>query len=108
MTAIVAIESMELRKKLTVSAYAAKIGKNSMELSEGEHHTVINLLYGLFLKSGNDATEVIAEGSPFGREGFIHMMNRKAESLSLSDTHFTNPSVYQVRVINIVLLMIFS
>lgn len=92
MTAIVALESMQIDERLTVSKYAAEIGENSMGLSENEKLKLEDLLYGLFLMSGNDATEVIAEESPFGREGFVHLMNEKAESLGLSDTHFTNPS----------------
>ncbi|MBI4091715.1 MAG: D-alanyl-D-alanine carboxypeptidase [Candidatus Levybacteria bacterium] len=92
MTAIIALENMDIDKKLTVNTKAAQIGENSMGLTEGETYTLKELLYGLILHSGNDAAEVIAQGSRFGRENFIYLMNKKAEDLGLSDTRFTNPS----------------
>lgn len=92
MTAIIALENGDLDDKYVVSKKAAQIGENSMGLSEGEKITLDELLYGLILLSGNDAAEVIAENSKFGRENFVYIMNKKAEDLGLTDTHFTNPS----------------
>lgn len=95
MTAIVALENLHPADKLTVDAHAATIGEDSMGLSLGEKLTVSELMHGLFLNSGNDASEVLAAGSPFGRENFIFQMNKKAEDLGLSNTRFTNPSGLQ-------------
>lgn len=95
MTAVIAIENMDLNSKLTVSKSAAEIGEGTMGLGEGEIHTLEDLLYGLLLQSGNDAAETIAQGSKFGRENFIHLMNKKAEDMGLSNTRFTNPSGLQ-------------
>lgn len=95
MTAIVVLENMYVDNTITVSKNAAEIGENSMGLSEGEVHTVEDLLYGLILMSGNDAAEALAQGSPFGREGFLHLMNKRAETIGVSDTRFTNPSGLQ-------------
>lgn len=95
MTAIVALENLHSADTLTVEARAATIGEDSMGLSMGEKLTVVELMHGLFLNSGNDASEVLAQGSPFGRENFIYQMNKKAEDLGLSATHFTNPSGLQ-------------
>ncbi|OGH17075.1 MAG: hypothetical protein A3C30_02415 [Candidatus Levybacteria bacterium RIFCSPHIGHO2_02_FULL_40_18] len=92
MTAIVALENDDITKEYTVSQKAAQVGENSMGLSEGEVYTLKDLLYGLILHSGNDAAETITQGSRFGRENFIYLMNKKVEDLGLSDTHFTNPS----------------
>lgn len=92
MTATVALENSKLDKEFKVSHAAANIGEDSMGLGEGEVLPLSDLIYGLVLNSGNDAAEVIAEGSPFGRDNFVYLMNRKAEYLGLTNTHFTNPS----------------
>ncbi len=92
MTAIVALENDDLNREIKIGKDAASIGENTMGLSEGEILTMEDLLYGLILLSGNDASEAIAQGMPFGRENFVYLMNKKAEDLGLSDTHFTNPS----------------
>lgn len=91
-TAIVAIENENLKKILTVSKKASEIGENSMGLEEGERLSLEELLYGLILLSGNDAAETIAQGSSFGRENFVYLMNKKTEDLGLGSTHFTNPT----------------
>ena len=95
MTAIVALENLELNKTVTVTKSAAEIGEGSMGLSEGEKLKIEELLYGLILKSGNDAAETLAQTSKFGREDYLHLMNKKAEDLGLSNTRFTNPSGLQ-------------
>ncbi|RJQ26497.1 D-alanyl-D-alanine carboxypeptidase [Candidatus Parcubacteria bacterium] len=92
MTAIIAIENEDIKKEIVINKRAAAVGENSMGLSEGEILKLKDLLYGLVLPSGNDAAEAIAEGSRFGRDNFVYMMNKKAEDLGLTDTHFTNPS----------------
>jgi D-alanyl-D-alanine carboxypeptidase (penicillin-binding protein 5/6) len=92
MTAIVIIENENLDELVTVSKRASSVGENSMMLKEDEKFTRRDLLYGLILPSGNDAAEVLAETSSVGRENFIYLMNKKAEQLGLTDTHFTNPS----------------
>jgi D-alanyl-D-alanine carboxypeptidase len=92
MTAIVAIENFDLSKEITINKKEAEIGENTMGLSEGETAAVEDLLYGLILHSGNDASEALARGSVFGRDNFVYLMNKKAEELGLTDTRFTNPS----------------
>lgn len=90
MTAFIALEE-GVDKRYRVSADAL-VGENSMGLTEGEVFTLEELLYGLLLPSGNDAAEVIAEGSKYGREGFVREMNKRAKQLEMDDTNFTNPS----------------
>ncbi len=92
MTAIIALENLNLSEKVVVTKNASEIGEGTMGLSDGESLTVNELLYGLLLQSGNDAAETIAQTSKFGRSRFLHLMNKKAEDLGLSNTRFTNPS----------------
>lgn len=92
MTAVVALENEDFDQVVKVSKKAASIGENSMGLSEGEILNVKDLLYGLILPSGNDAAQALAEGGKLGRKNFIYLMNKKAQDLGLSNTHFTNPS----------------
>lgn len=91
MTAIVALETYAPDQKLEVTE-ADLVGENSMGLLNGEELPFSELLYGMMLPSGNDAAEVIARNSSFGRENFVYLMNKKAEDLGLSNTRFTNPS----------------
>lgn len=92
MTAIVALENMSPDESVTISTDAANVGEDSMGLTQNETLTLKELLYGLFLHSGNDAAEAIADSSKFGRDNFVFLMNKKAEDLGLTDTHFTNPT----------------
>lgn len=92
MTALIALENAPLDKEITVSDQAATVGEDSMGVSVGERYTLKELLYGLMLVSGNDASEAIAESIGGRREVFISMMNAKAESLGLKDTKYVNPS----------------
>ncbi len=91
MTAIVAIENGRLGDTVTVSRRAAGKEGSSLYLKAGEKIKLENLLYGLMLRSGNDAAEAIAEHVGGSLEGFVFLMNRKAEELGLSHSHFANP-----------------
>lgn len=61
-----------------------------MGLVEGEDITVENLLYGILVHSGNDAAYALADN--YGFEKFITLMNEKARSLNMKNTHFENPA----------------
>jgi D-alanyl-D-alanine carboxypeptidase (penicillin-binding protein 5/6) len=61
-----------------------------MGLSAGEVMTVREVMYGLFLRSGNDAAETLGAGI-VSRDRFISLMNRKAAALHMKDSHFTTP-----------------
>jgi D-alanyl-D-alanine carboxypeptidase len=61
-----------------------------MGLSVGEKLRVRDLLYGLFLRSGNDAAETLG-GGIVPRDRFVRLMNRKAAALRMVDSHFTTP-----------------
>ena len=57
----------------------------------GEEMSLEHMLYGLMLRSGNDAATAIAEHIGGSLEGFVMMMNDKAEQLGMSQSHFENP-----------------
>lgn len=63
-----------------------------MGLKSGETVPLIDLLYGAILPSGADATQALAIYTAGDEEGFVEMMNEKAEEMGLLDTHFTNTS----------------
>ena len=92
MTAIVAIEQGNLADLVTVSKNAAGKEGSSIYLKAGEKVSLSTLLYGLMLRSGNDAAVAIAEHVGGSLEGFVFMMNEKAAQLGMTDTHFSNPS----------------
>ncbi len=91
MTAIVAIEYGQLSDKVKVGVHAYGVEGSSIYLRLGEEMSLQHLLYGLMLRSGNDAATAIAEHVGGTVEGFVMMMNEKAELLGLTNTHFENP-----------------
>ncbi|MFC3750713.1 D-alanyl-D-alanine carboxypeptidase family protein [Paenibacillus sp. GCM10012306] len=91
MTAIVAIENGKLSDKVKVGKNAFAKEGSSLFLKNGEEMTLENMLYGLMLRSGNDAATAIAEHVGGSEDGFVYLMNTKAEELGLIHTHFANP-----------------
>ncbi len=91
MTAIVAIEAGSLSDKVKVSLRAYGVEGSSIYLHSGEEMNLHHMLYGLMLRSGNDAATAIAEHIGGSLEGFILMMNEKAEQLGMTNSHFMNP-----------------
>jgi D-alanyl-D-alanine carboxypeptidase (penicillin-binding protein 5/6) len=91
-TAMVAVDDAgSLDRMVQVTKAATQITPSVMGLSPGEKLTVRQLLDGLFLDSGNDAAEALAQGI-VPRERFIRQMNQKAQSIGLTASHFVNPS----------------
>jgi serine-type D-Ala-D-Ala carboxypeptidase (penicillin-binding protein 5/6) len=91
-TAMVAVDDAgSLDRVVQVTPEATQVVPSVMGLSAGERVTVRQLLDGLFLDSGNDAAEALAQGI-VPRDRFIRQMNQKAKSIGLSDSHFVNPS----------------
>lgn len=91
MTALVAIERGDLDQVITTSEKAWGVEGSSLYLALGERRTLRELLYGLMLRSGNDAAVAIAEGLAGSVGGFVRWMNRRAAELGLQNTHFTDP-----------------
>ena len=92
MTALIVCQQCNVLDRMRIPAEAVGIEGSSMYLREGEVLTVQELLYGLMLSSGNDAAIALAIYCGGTMEGFVGMMNDKARSLGLGDTHFENPN----------------
>ncbi|WP_212138403.1 D-alanyl-D-alanine carboxypeptidase family protein [Metabacillus litoralis] len=90
-TAILAIESGKLNEMATVSEQAIRAEGSSVYLQKGEKIKLEDLVYGLMLRSGNDAAVAIAEHVGGSLEGFVVMMNQKAEEIGMTNTEFANP-----------------
>ncbi|HXJ49244.1 MAG TPA: serine hydrolase, partial [Candidatus Acidoferrum sp.] len=91
-TAMVAVDDAgSLDRVVEVTPGATQVIPSVMGLSAGERLTVRQLLDGLFLDSGNDAAEALAQGI-VPRDRFIRQMNQKAKSIGLTGSHFVNPS----------------
>lgn len=93
MTAIVALELGEgrLDEIVTVSKNAAQLGGSTMRLRTGDQYQLEELLLGLLLRSGNDASIAIAEHLAGSTEAFVERMNEKALELGATSTRFANP-----------------
>ncbi len=91
MTAIVVLENSNLNNTVEVSKKAASTGGSRLGLKTGDKITIRDLLYGLLLCSGNDASISLAENIAGSVENFINLMNKKAEELNLFNTHFESP-----------------
>lgn len=91
MTAIVIIENSNLNDIVEVSQKAAGTGGSRLGLKKGDKVSIRDLLYGLMLRSGNDAAVALAEFVGGSIENFAELMNNKAEELGLKCTHFVTP-----------------
>ena len=92
MTAILTIEAGDLDSEFTVDSYAICVEGTSMGLQEGDRVSRRDLLYGILLPSGNDAANAAAVSVSGSIGAFVELMNKKAEQLGLSSTHFVTPS----------------
>ena len=91
MTAIVALEFGNLFDKITVSSKAASMGGSSAGLKAGEVVTLEELIYGLMMRSGNDASIAIAEHISGNTADFAKLMNHKAVEIGAYNTNFVTP-----------------
>ena len=91
MTALIAIENLDLSKEIEIDSRAIGIDGSSVYLKEGEIMSAEALLYSLMLRSANDAAEALAYEICGDIDSFCYLMNERAKSLSLNDTHFKNP-----------------
>jgi D-alanyl-D-alanine carboxypeptidase len=91
MTAIIAIEEKNLSDVVKISKNASLVAPLKAGFKEGDEVTVETLLYAALMKSGNDAAVALAEAVAGSEEMFVHLMNRKADAIGLTDTKFINP-----------------
>ncbi|MFQ6944413.1 MAG: D-alanyl-D-alanine carboxypeptidase family protein [Clostridia bacterium] len=91
MTTIVILEKADLNETVTVSVKAGGTGGSRLGLKRGDKTSVKDLLYGLMLRSGNDAAVALAEHVGGSVKEFAELMNEKAAELGLTNTHFVTP-----------------
>ena len=91
MTAIVVIENADLNKTVEISKKSASTGGSRLGLKTGDKITINHLLYGLMLRSGNDAAVALAESISGSVSDFAILMNNKAKELGLKNTNFETP-----------------
>ena len=91
MTALVAIKYGDLDKKIEISSKSAGIRGSTVGYKAGEMIPLRELIYGLMLRSGNDAAIAVAEGIGGSVEGFVRLMNEYAGQIGLCSTHFESP-----------------
>lgn len=93
LTALLAIENLDLNKTIVVSKTAISEtpnGSSVIYLQPGEIITLKDVLYGLLLKSGNDAANVLAENVSGNIDKFVVLMNDKLKEIGCTNTHFSN------------------
>ena len=92
MTCIIALENAtNLDQKITAGEEILKVDGTNIYVQVGEELTIKDLLYGLMLRSGNDAATVLANHIFETEEIFINKMNEKAKELGMNNTTFQNP-----------------
>ncbi|MFD2214164.1 D-alanyl-D-alanine carboxypeptidase family protein [Metabacillus endolithicus] len=97
MTMLLIMESLDKDQitwdeKVRTSEYAASMGGSQIFLEPGEEMTVEQMLKGIAIGSGNDASVAMAEKIAGSVDEFVNMMNKKVEELGLKNTHFKNPT----------------
>lgn len=92
MTAVLAIESGKLEDKVTIGSEINTSYGSGIYIKEGEILTLRDLVYGLMLRSGNDAALAIAHYVGGSVDEFVNLMNKKAKELKMINTTFNNPS----------------
>ncbi|MDP3769615.1 MAG: L,D-transpeptidase family protein [bacterium] len=88
MTGLVALESIDRFKILTVTNSAVETFGNTGKLTIGDTFKSQDLLYPLILASSNDAATLYAQQV----YGFIDIMNQKARAIGLNNTHYKEPT----------------
>jgi serine-type D-Ala-D-Ala carboxypeptidase (penicillin-binding protein 5/6) len=77
-------------EKVSTSEYAASMGGSQIFLQAGEEMTVQEMLKGIAMASGNDASVAMAEKLAGSEENFVQMMNERAQQLGMKNTNFVN------------------
>ncbi|GGG57167.1 D-alanyl-D-alanine carboxypeptidase family protein [Paenibacillus radicis (ex Gao et al. 2016)] len=82
--------TIKLTDKVQASEYASSMGGSQIFLEPGEEMTVDDMIKGIALASGNDASVAMAEKLAGTEQQFVAKMNEKAQQLGLKETHFAN------------------
>ena len=92
MTAVIAIESNKLDEIITVDESILSAYGSGIYIQVGEKMSLKDMLYGLMLRSGNDAAVMIATYVAGSEESFVGLMNDKAKKIGMKNTVFVNSS----------------
>ena len=90
MTATIALENGNLKDKYTAKEEILQMYGTSIYLEYNEKMSLEDLLYGLMLRSGNDAAVVISNNISKDEKSFVKLMNKKAKKLGMNNTIFSN------------------
>lgn len=90
-TALAALNYGNLDEEVTISEKASGMHGSQVGYKKGEKVTIRELVYGLMLKSGNDAAIALAEARGGSVDGFLNIMNEYALEMGLTNTHFESP-----------------
>ncbi|GAA0743267.1 D-alanyl-D-alanine carboxypeptidase family protein [Clostridium oceanicum] len=90
-TTLVTLKYGNLDKEVKISENAAKIKGSTVGYKKGEIVTLRELLFGLMLRSGNDAAIAIAEGVAGSVDEFAKLMNEYSAEIGLLNSHFQTP-----------------
>ena len=92
MTALLTLERCDLDEVVAFPKEAVGVGGSCIYAYEGEKMTIRDLLYGLMLRSGNDAAAALAIHMGGTLEGFAEIMNERAKLMGLSNSNFVSPN----------------
>lgn len=92
MSSIVALESGKTHLMTTVKGADIAVEGTSLGLKEGDEVSLLTLVKGMLLSSGNDAANVTATLVAGGKDAFAKLMNAKAKAIGMKSTNFVNPS----------------
>ena len=91
LTAITVIENADIFMNYTIPTQAVGVEGSSIYLRAGENWRILDLLYGLMLRSGNDAATALALATSGSTEEFARLMNATARRIGASNSNFANP-----------------
>ncbi|MEA2451218.1 MAG: hypothetical protein QOG63_3150, partial [Thermoleophilaceae bacterium] len=91
MTALLTLERTKSSDVFTMPPYAISPAESQLGLRTGERLTVHDLLRAMMLPSANDAAYDLAVNIGGSKEGFVRLMNQRAQAIGLTDTHYSTP-----------------
>lgn len=91
LTALVVLNNKDLKDKVTVGDEVLEAYGSAIYIKPTEKYTIEELLYGLMLRSGNDAALSLAIATAESLDGFVYLMNQTAQNIGMKNSVFNNP-----------------
>lgn len=92
MTSVVVLENVDINKEVQIGDEIKKAHGSGIYIKQGEKLKIKDLLYGLLLRSGNDAALALAYHTLGSEDKFVAAMNELASKLKMNNSTFNNPS----------------